>query len=400
MNVTCNSSWHIVQGNSSLEINESASSNISSCKDLVESGTARTDPYAAFYPFAFGSSIFTIVVSFTTILANSCLLLAFFVDPLKIFRNPTTIFLIGLAIVDLLTALIQEPIYAACFMLLYFQSPLRRKCQPFMDFGKYFAASTMTVSFLTVFAFTLTQYVVVSSPLKYARLVTKKKVLISVVVIYLYSATFWCLPLMGVPQNVEHMIDLFVHNYILVFITIAIYILLHRLMKKKMAAGNSLQGQAKAQESSKHTQVQRNFVRVNFMLLAVLITCAMPSAVMWTIRLFKEDARAPSVKALIGSVMIDNLIYLKFMLDPFVYAWRMKKYLEALYKSIGRQKTGQDSTERQNNAMARKHQEVVEMTTPFASKPSSGSMVTLLSFKTLENKGYFDSNDGAKNGCT
>ena len=136
------------------------------------------------------------------------------------------------------------------------------------------------------------------------------------------------------------------------------------------------------------------------MLLAVLITCAMPSAVMWTIRLFKEDARAPSVKALIGSVMIDNLIYLKFMLDPFVYAWRMKKYLEALYKSIGRQKTGQDSTERQNNAMARKHQEVVEMTTPFASKPSSGSMVTLLSFKTLENKGYFDSNDGAKNGCT
>lgn len=30
--------------------------------------------------------------------------------------------------------------------------------------------------------------------------------------------------------------------------------------------------------------------------------------------------------------MIDNILYLKFMLDPFVYAWRLSKYLEALLK--------------------------------------------------------------------
>ena len=281
--------------------------------------------YADFYTAAFGSSIFIIVASFIAVMANSFLLLAFYVDPLKIFRNPTTYFLTGLALVDLLTALVQQPIYATCFMLLYFQNPLLEKCAPIMGIVRNFSAVTITVSFLIVFAFTVTQYIVVSAPLKYGRLVTNRKVLISVLAIYLYSAMFWCMHLMGVPENIQHMIDLFVHSYCLDFMTIAIYILLHCAMKKKMAAGKSLQGNADARE-----KVQRSFVRVNFMLIAVLITCAIPSAVVWTVRLFIEDYEAPSVKFYIGNLMVDNLLYLKVLLDPFVYAWRMPEYRQAL----------------------------------------------------------------------
>ena len=285
----------------------------------------KANPFADFYTAAFGSSVFIIVVTFIAVLANSFLLLTFYVDPLKIFRNPTTYFLIGLALVDLLTALVHEPIYATCFMLLYFQNPLLKKCRPIMFVMSYFGAFTIRVSFLIVFTFTVTQYIVVSSPLKYGRLVTKRKVLISVVAIYLYSAMFWCLHLIGVPENIQYMIDTFVNNYFVNFINIAIYILLHRAMKKKMAAGNSLQGNADARE-----KVQRSFVRVNFMLLAVLITCAIPSAVVWTVRLFIEDYEAPSVKFYIGNLMVDNLLYLKVLLDPFVYAWRMPQYRQAL----------------------------------------------------------------------
>ena len=150
-----------------------------------------------FYKAAFGSSFFIIMCSLITILANSLLLFVFFVDPLKIFRgNPTTYFLVGLAVVDLLTALVQEPIYATCFMLLYFQHPSTKKCIPFTDIGRRLGAFAMTASFLIVFAFTLTQYIVVSSPLKYGRLVTKKKVLFGIAAIFLYSAIFWCLHLM------------------------------------------------------------------------------------------------------------------------------------------------------------------------------------------------------------
>ena len=381
MNVTCNISQPSINSNSSLEINGSLSLN-STCPESNEPVMRMTPDLTDFYTAAFGSSIFMIVVSLATILANGFLLLAFYVDPLKIFRNPTTYFLIGLAIVDLLTALVQEPIYATCFMFLYFQNPaLKLKCRPVINVTRYIAGFTMTVSYLIVFAFTVTQYIVVSSPLKYARVVTSRKVLISVVAIYLYSAAFSCLHLIGVPENILLMIELFLHDYASTAITIAVYILLHRVMKKKMTAGNSLQGKANARgEDSKHTQVQRNFVRLNFMLLAVLITCSLPSSIVLTIRLFTYESQGTSVKVAIGNLMVDNLLYLKFLLDPFVYAWRMVKYREAFYKSIRRQKKGKKGS----SATGRDSQEVTEISTITTSiTPSSASTVTLLSFKEL-----------------
>ena len=387
MNFTCNNSWSA--GNKSLlNVNDSSSSSNSLCLDSLQSIVLKENPYAAFFPVAFGSSIFIAIVSFITVVANGCLLLAFFVDPLKIFRSPTAYFLIGLTIADMLTALVQEPIYAACFMLLYFQSPSAKKCSPFMAIGKQFASTTMSVSFIIVFSFTLTQYIVVSSPLKYARLVTKKKVLIGVATIYVYSAVLWCLPLMGLSLLYVEMFDLIVHNYVLVISTVILYIFLHRLMKKKMAAGNSLQGQATSRESSKHTQVQRNFVRVNFMLLAVLTICAMPPAVMWTVVTSKGGTFNPSVNLLIGQLMSDNLLYLKSLLNPFIYAWRLMKYREAFYKIFHLKKSGKYSEERKRDGPAKRRiNELVEVscfTSNSVSVPSSGSVITLLSFKQLE----------------
>ena len=111
-------------------------------EDRQRSIHLRTD----FYKAAFGSTIFIYVVSLITILANSLFLLIFCIDPLKIFRNSTTYFLIGLAIVDLLTALVQEPIYATCFIILFIKHPSLQKCLPFMDFAFYFSAFSIMVS--------------------------------------------------------------------------------------------------------------------------------------------------------------------------------------------------------------------------------------------------------------
>ena len=246
----------------------------------------------------------------------------------------------------------------------------------------YFGAVTMTVSFLIIFAFTLTQYIVVSSPLKYACFVTSRRVLISVVGIYFYSTTFWCLQLTGVPGSTLDMIDLVLHNYLMIFITIAIYILLHRVMKKKMTAGNKLQGEVHTRgEERKHAQVQRNFVRVNFFLLTVLITCSLPSSVTWTVLSFSVDSKTPPVKVYIIQLMVDNLLYLKFLLDPFVYAWRMTKYRKAFYKSVCCQQTGKRSKGKPSNVL-----EMSSITTSVTNAPSAASVVSLLSFKELKEK--------------
>ena len=256
MNFTGNNSWYA--GNNSLPYpNDSSSSSNSRCLDSLQSIALQANLQAALFPVAFGSSIFTVIASFITVVANSCLLFAFFMDPLKIFHSPTTYFLIGLTIADLLTVLVQEPINSVCFMLLYFQSPSAKKCPPFMLILEINLHQLPQRFPLLSFFLNFTQYIVVSFPLTYARLMTKKKVLIGVATIYVYSAVFRCLS-SGLSAQYIFMFDLIVHNYVLVVSAVVLYMLLHRLMKKKMAAGNCLQGQATSREDSRHTQVQHN----------------------------------------------------------------------------------------------------------------------------------------------
>ena len=349
MNLTCNNSW--ANNSSNVNgLNQSVAAKLSVCTDPTAQSPPAINPFEDFNKAAFGSAIFIFAVSLTTVIVNSLLLFIFFVDPLKILRTPTAYFLIGLAIVDLLTGLVQEPIYATCFMFLYFQHPLVPECLPYMNFALYFATFSITVSLIIVFAFTVTQYIVVASPLKYGRLVTKRKVVSSIFSIYLYTAIFSCLPLMGVPQNVHNAITLFLHNYALVLITIAFYILLHYTVKRKMATGNSLQNESTSREESRHTQVQRNFVRLNVILLILLIVCFVPTMIIMTIRLLMEDDASSAQNVLIANLMIDNLHYLKFLLDPFVYAWRMPKYRESLSKVVCRRNIGKESSRNGNKS--------------------------------------------------
>ena len=325
---------------------------------------------------AFGSSIFIIIVSPMTIVANSLLLVTFLVDPLKIFRNPTSYFLIGLAIVDLLTALIQEPIYATCFMLMYFQHPSWTKCKSWMKFAAYFSAFPISISASIVFAFTLTQYIVVASPLRYGRMITKKKALLSVVAIYLYHTLFCCLPLMGVPQETKHAIDLFFHRYTVVLVTIVIYIILHYTMKKKMTAGRSLQS-----EEGRHVQVQRSFFRLNVVLLIIMIMFFVPSVLLMTIRFFLDDIFTAryGIRVLVVNLMTDNLLYLKFLFDPIVYAWRMSKYRKSLKSTVYRNKDKESSRSENETKLTDTRDQVGEL----ASTELNKSTITLLSFKNV-----------------
>ena len=75
-------------------------------------------------------------------------------------------------------------------------------------------------------------------------------------------------------------------------------------------------------------------------LLALLIMCAIPSAVVWTIGISKARTLAPSVSLLIGQLMSGNLLYLKSLLNAIVYARRLTKYRQAFYKSFRRKKNG------------------------------------------------------------
>ena len=128
-----------------------------------------------FYKVAFSAAIFMFIALLITIVANSFLLLVLYIDSSRMFRNPTSYFLLGLAITDLLTALVQGTVLATLYVFLYLQHPYSIKLATSLNDFQTFTEYYITTSNSTIFAFTLTQFSVVSSPLKYGRLVTRKK---------------------------------------------------------------------------------------------------------------------------------------------------------------------------------------------------------------------------------
>ena len=94
-----------------------------------------------------------------------------------------------------------------------------------------------------------------------------------------------------------------------------------------------LSSKSHIQRTPKETQsnrVQRQFVKINCVLIAIIAICSQPPAIFWLIREFWLSAEE-IVQLSTVNLFIDNILYLKFMFDPFVYAWRLPKYREALW---------------------------------------------------------------------
>ena len=297
------------------------------------STTSVSNYYDEFFKFAFGSAIFRFISSFVSCVANGLLLLVFFFDPLKIFRNAPTYFLAGLAIVDLLTAATEEPIYATCLMLMYTKQRFNlASCTTLLEIADSINLATMNASFLIVFSFTIIQYIVVISPLNHARKVTKTRVIICVFTIYVYAILFTMSPFMGVPVDIQLKYDMIFHNFVLTYLTIIFCILLFVAFKKKMAASRNLREETNIREegrNNRHTTVERKFILVNILLIAIMSLCSQPAAFM-SLAMVHSMVDPTHPTSLISIIMLNNLTYLRLLLNPFVYAWRIPKYRQAL----------------------------------------------------------------------
>ena len=321
----------------------------------------------------FGSSIYMFVVSFITVVANSLLLLVVCADPYKTFRNPTSFFLVGLALVDLITGLVQEPIFASCFLLLYLGHPAAKThCPQLIIYVEILAFVTMNASFFIVLAFTVTQLIVITSPLKYAPFVTKKLVIIAVLVIFAYTIIFGSLGLVQLPgSDTFKKLDLFLHSLFMVYTSIACYILLYRAFRLKMKSSKSVRSETNTvqRRGQSGSRVERKFVAINFLLIFLVFICTQPLAFYLVYHYFW--ASAEEQQNFIPRLILDDVLYLKFLMDPFIYAWRLPKYRRALQTLM---RCGPKDEDRDSGSFA--SQTVVRMT------KSTDTIVTL-NFKSL-----------------
>ena len=292
-----------------------------------------------YYRVNIASGIFLAVVSLLTISGNGLLLLAIWRDPFKTLRTPVTFFVVGLGAADFLTGLAVCPVYALHLIALYSamksgDSALLQGTVKATKISHHISLATMNSSYIILLLFTWSQFTAISFPHKHRVFVTKKRVTGSVILTWLYSTAFALLPLIKAQETTFWKIDLYFHTTgSLFFLTVA-YFCLYKAFRRQVKRLHSLKSNntlARQQQRRGTCRRERQFTVVNLLLLTFVIFCTVPTAVVSYLFLHWDNQNPfRKLKLLIANVIASDVLFLKFALDPLIYAWRLAQYRRAL----------------------------------------------------------------------
>ena len=280
--------------------------------------------------------LFLGVLAVLTVLSNGMFLLTFYRDPLKCLRTPSAIFIAGLATANFLTGLIVEPSLVA-WTVLSFVSPDSRSFRHFMRFLDAFSLVTITSSFLIMLALGIVQYLLIKHPRVYDKAVSSKSALIGVIFIFIYSIFFAALPEMtGISKDVYYFVDLLVHNTLLTVVLVVLYLVIYCQFRKlaqrhrNSDLEETTEGQGPSIEPSEpekqRRQAEKDFVYGTIIMTLFLIITVWPLC----ITLFVSMFYGFTFGIFIAVVVSYFFLLWKFAVDPFVFAWRLRKYRKSL----------------------------------------------------------------------
>lgn len=296
------------------------------------------------------NGILLAIISPSTVILNTLLLFAIYKDPFKTFQTPSAYFLVGLSITDLVCGLIVEPFIMTFYFMAYNKDPRTMDSYKILtEHIGVLASAAINSSFLIVLAFTTVQYLGISWPFKYKNIVTVSRTVRCIFIIWIYAIFFELTQKFGVPQDLIRNIDVILHTTIAFIAMVTLYVLLQRAFHKKIESGmhlraeTSMQSTTEARSSPKsgsnqqhhQNEVERRFIRVNLFLIGLLFFCTVPNCIVWYIYSFNHQLRQHP-KFSVVRMAADNTMWVKALVDPLIFAWRLPKYRKALRQSISR----------------------------------------------------------------
>ena len=296
------------------------------------------------------SALTLALLSPITVTTNILLIMAIFKDPLKYFKKPTSHFVLGLSVADLLCGLLVEPFFAMYFFCRYFPAgeKLQAISQTLFLVGSVISTASLNASFVMVLMLSVVQLIAIECPYRYKTWVTKKTVISCVMITWVYFTIFSLLPMLGVDQIVFFKLNLTLHST-LTSITLAIVqIFMYRafrgrlqhqnIVNKSMSCYSSLDSEQRSNAKKLHAKKQarcrmfdRNFIIMTFYLSAILLFAAFPHIGVFYVFLYKETSSLEEELCLNILLRItDLLLFTKVAADAFIFAWRLPSYRKSL----------------------------------------------------------------------
>lgn len=283
------------------------------------------------------------IMSVLTVSANILLLIAIWKDPEKSFRSPTTYFLIGLGIADLLTGATTEPFFAVYYIMRFLRGTknIPLVISHLYDVGQSISTVTISSSYLIILGLSLSQYIAIKWPHKYKVLITRNRVIVSVLLSWLYFISF--ILVLTFSPNIDTVlflkVDLALHPVLISGVLFITLILLYRVFTRQVQQRKSFResantGTVKSGAKGRADNLQRQFTIVTFYLAAVLLISALPHIAVQFVWLYADLPLEGKFYIFMALRIRDLLLFLKVALDAFIYAWRLPAYRQALKKSF------------------------------------------------------------------
>ena len=276
-------------------------------------------------------------LSVGTTLLNGFVLAAIYKDPLKCLRSPCSTLIAGLAIADFLTGILVEPLFVGLLAWGF-----HGRIVDWESFVKSFRVAeilafiTVNASFLVILGLAVVQYIGLAYPGLYQRVISPLKAKIAVACIFVYVTLFSLLPEVGaisVRAFVE--VDLYLHT---VFITVSLIVLYILMYFKHRELWNFQGPQIHQSEESEQQQqdINKELIKGTFILTTFLIITVFPYTVCIFVLEYEDfNSGAAEIKAYIAAIICMNIMFLKFLWDPVIFALRLKKYRQSLVFLFG-----------------------------------------------------------------
>ncbi|XP_068750397.1 melanopsin-like [Montipora capricornis] len=284
-------------------------------------------------------TISLLLLAFLTVFSNGLFLVTFYKDPLKCLRTPTAIFMAGLSSSNFLTGLIVEPAYVGIFLSAMHSGASfgSKSMRVFLRFMEVFSFVTITSSFLIMLALGIVQYLLIKHPRIYNKSVSAKSAVIGIIFIFIYSILFALLPEMtGINKGLLSFIDLLIHNLLLTVALVTLYLVVYCQFRKLTERHRNADLQENSEEhgasieptesEKQRLQAENDFVYGTIILTTVLIVTVWPFCICVIIAMVYGFTLATYLAWIISLI----ILLLKFALDPFVFAWRLRKYRKSL----------------------------------------------------------------------
>lgn len=245
-------------------------------------------------------------------------------------HSPSNTLLFGLALADLGVGLLVHPLYFSLII-----GKLTRKREVFCEAGitvEVTANALCIISLLTVTAVSLDRYLALRLHLRYKELVTIKRAMISIGIIWLigaFSGTLWLYaPEMAVKYNV--MIIIVLCLLAAAFSYVQIYRAVSRVIHSELTLKSAVGRNEDIREQTANMASFKSHALSTFLVYCLIILCYLP----YFCVVFVITLTGPSIPKRFSYDITAVLVFINSSLNPLVYCWRLRDIRNAVRKTV------------------------------------------------------------------